>query len=229
MSEAWKIADLDLSILLWRFTDTLFQPVQDSNKCNSRHRQDMMKIRVDIHAMSSTASSHLALSEKFIDCLTGVDERIAKVEQMLHIQSQQLQANQFMQVRAAYSSKPRILQLRYLNTRPLDEALLKFYSLALASDLKSWSRPDYHWSMCSLFAIAPSDPRQAAMQDAEQPPEIPLMGTLTKLSDLREEYIRGNQTFVKQINWLVQQGFLGVRRTRGDGDLRLTLFVTTRR
>lgn len=70
----------------------------------------MMKIRVDIHAMSNTASNHLALSEKFMDCLTGVDDRIAKVEQMLHLQSQQLQANQFMQVRAAYSSKPRLKQ-----------------------------------------------------------------------------------------------------------------------
>ncbi|KAK8059217.1 TPR Domain containing protein [Apiospora saccharicola] len=69
-----------------------------------------MKIRVDIHAMSNTASNHLALSEKFMDCLTGVDDRIAKVEQILHLQSQQLQANQFMQVREAYSSKPRLKQ-----------------------------------------------------------------------------------------------------------------------
>ncbi|EKM52617.1 uncharacterized protein PHACADRAFT_261168 [Phanerochaete carnosa HHB-10118-sp] len=59
---------------------------------------------------------------------------------------------------------------------------------------------------------------QVAMQDAEQPPDIPLIGLLTKLSDLQEEYIRGNQTFVKQISRLVQQGYLGVRRTRGDGD-----------
>ena len=43
------------------------------------------------------------------------------------------------------------------------------------------------------------------------------MGALTKLDDLREEYIRGNQTFVKQINYLVGKKFLGIRRTRGDG------------
>lgn len=58
------------------------------------------------------------------------------------------------------------------------------------------------------------------MEDAEQPPNIALMSHLTNLADLREEYIRGNQTFVKQINWLVQQKYLGVRRTRGDGKLR---------
>lgn len=50
--------------------------------------------------------------------------------------------------------------------------------------------------------------------------DIPLMGALTKLDDLREEYIRGNQTFVKQINYLIGKKFLGVRRTRGDGSYK---------
>ncbi|KIP09456.1 hypothetical protein PHLGIDRAFT_116398 [Phlebiopsis gigantea 11061_1 CR5-6] len=59
---------------------------------------------------------------------------------------------------------------------------------------------------------------QAAIDDAAQSPNIPLIGVLTKLEDLREEYIRGNQTFVKQINYLGQKNFLGIRRTRGDGD-----------
>lgn len=89
---------------------------------------------------------------------------------------------------------------------PPSESLPRYSMLAPDSELSTLPPAE-------LFEM-----NQAAMQDAEQPPEIPLMGMLTKLADLREEYIRGNQTFVKQINWLVQQGYLGVRRTRGDGD-----------
>ena len=47
--------------------------------------------------------------------------------------------------------------------------------------------------------------------------DIPLVGGLTRLDDLREEYTRGNQTFVKQVNYLVRKKFHGIRRTRGDG------------
>ena len=34
---------------------------------------------------------------------------------------------------------------------------------------------------------------------------------------LRAEYENGSQFFVKQIDWLMAQGWRGVRRTRGDG------------
>lgn len=34
---------------------------------------------------------------------------------------------------------------------------------------------------------------------------------------LRAEYENGNQTFVDQIDWLVEKGYKGIRRTRGDG------------
>lgn len=34
---------------------------------------------------------------------------------------------------------------------------------------------------------------------------------------LRAEYENGNQVFVQQIDWLVNNGYKGIRRTRGDG------------
>ena len=34
---------------------------------------------------------------------------------------------------------------------------------------------------------------------------------------LREEYENGSQGFVKQIDWLISQGWSGIRRARGDG------------
>jgi len=35
---------------------------------------------------------------------------------------------------------------------------------------------------------------------------------------LRAEYEGGSQLFVKQIDWLMANGWIGIRRTRGDGD-----------
>ncbi len=35
---------------------------------------------------------------------------------------------------------------------------------------------------------------------------------------LREEYERGSQSFVRQIDFLLKKGYHGIRRTRGDGD-----------
>lgn len=38
---------------------------------------------------------------------------------------------------------------------------------------------------------------------------------------LRAEYEGGSQVFVKQIDWLTKHGYVGIRRTRGDGMLGL--------
>jgi len=47
----------------------------------------------------------------------------------------------------------------------------------------------------------------------------PLISVLTSLNELREEYLGGSMSFVKKIDWLMHnQGFKGIRRTRGDGD-----------
>ncbi|KAJ2973708.1 hypothetical protein NUW54_g12016 [Trametes sanguinea] len=37
------------------------------------------------------------------------------------------------------------------------------------------------------------------------------------MTTLRAEYENGSQSFVKQIDWLMSQGWIGIRRTRGDG------------
>ncbi|CDO70422.1 hypothetical protein BN946_scf184999.g63 [Trametes cinnabarina] len=46
----------------------------------------------------------------------------------------------------------------------------------------------------------------------------PLIGALEPMATLRAEYENGSQSFVKQIDWLMDQGWIGIRRTRGDGD-----------
>ncbi|KZV72275.1 cysteine proteinase [Peniophora sp. CONT] len=46
----------------------------------------------------------------------------------------------------------------------------------------------------------------------------PLIASVAPISVLRAEYEAGSQAFVKQIDTLAQQGFAGIRRTRGDGD-----------
>ncbi|KAI0351661.1 cysteine proteinase [Trametes cingulata] len=46
----------------------------------------------------------------------------------------------------------------------------------------------------------------------------PLISPLAPMTTLRAEYENGSQMFVKQIDWLMEQGWIGIRRTRGDGD-----------
>ncbi|OSD03720.1 cysteine proteinase [Trametes coccinea BRFM310] len=46
----------------------------------------------------------------------------------------------------------------------------------------------------------------------------PLIAPLEPMTTLRAEYENGSQSFVKQIDWLMGQGWIGIRRTRGDGD-----------
>ncbi|CAJ2504788.1 Uu.00g121820.m01.CDS01 [Anthostomella pinea] len=69
--------------------------------------QDMMRIRLDIQTISSvTAKSsqeQLVISDKFLTTLAGVDDRIARVEDILQKQSEQLQASQLIQGQSTYS------------------------------------------------------------------------------------------------------------------------------
>ena len=45
-----------------------------------------------------------------------------------------------------------------------------------------------------------------------------LVGSLSPLADLREEYKTNvNQVFVGQMDWLIEQGYVGIRRTSADG------------
>ncbi|KAJ8455537.1 hypothetical protein ONZ45_g18921 [Pleurotus djamor] len=60
------------------------------------------------------------------------------------------------------------------------------------------------------------DLNQSLLEDSV--PTRPLIGEISPMSVLREEYEKGSQSFVKQIDHLVSKGFDSVRRTRGDGD-----------
>ncbi|KAI0334138.1 cysteine proteinase [Cubamyces sp. BRFM 1775] len=46
----------------------------------------------------------------------------------------------------------------------------------------------------------------------------PLISPLESMTILRAEYENGTQEFVEQIDWLMNRGWIGLRRTRGDGD-----------
>ena len=50
------------------------------------------------------------------------------------------------------------------------------------------------------------------------PPMDPLMAKLVPLGVLGAEYEGGPGAFVKQIGFLLVQGYEGVRRSRGNGD-----------
>lgn len=73
----------------------------------------MMQIRLDIATISTvtmkSSQDQVALTETFISSLAGVDERIARVEEMLQTQAEQVQVNQFRQVGSLYnvSTAPR--------------------------------------------------------------------------------------------------------------------------
>lgn len=72
-----------------------------------------MKIRLDIETISTltlrSSQEQIGLKNEFMSSLAGVDERIARVEDMLRAQADQLQANQFKQVGSLYnvSATPR--------------------------------------------------------------------------------------------------------------------------
>ena len=52
----------------------------------------------------------------------------------------------------------------------------------------------------------------------ESIPDVPLVSDLLPMEALRAEYENGSASFRSQIDWLVGQGYTGIRRARGDGD-----------
>ncbi|KIO30472.1 hypothetical protein M407DRAFT_242212 [Tulasnella calospora MUT 4182] len=52
----------------------------------------------------------------------------------------------------------------------------------------------------------------------EEANKRPLISSAEPLSALREEYTNGTGNFLEKIEWLMSQGWRGLRRTRGDGD-----------
>jgi len=50
------------------------------------------------------------------------------------------------------------------------------------------------------------------------PSADPLIAKLAPLTSLRAQYEGGSESFVKQIDFLIDQGYAGIRRSRGDGN-----------
>ncbi|KAF7624552.1 hypothetical protein F9C07_2281110 [Aspergillus flavus] len=72
--------------------------------------QDMTKIRLDVEAISAvtlqSSQEQTLLKENFLDGISAVNERIARVEEMLQVQASQVQASQFKQVGSLYNVPP---------------------------------------------------------------------------------------------------------------------------
>lgn len=68
----------------------------------------MLRIHLNIQTISTTATqssrTQVEMSEKVLSSIAGVDERIARVEEVLQDQFHRLQANQFIQVKSAYGT-----------------------------------------------------------------------------------------------------------------------------
>ena len=71
----------------------------------------MMRVRLEIQDITvltaESSKSQLALSTKLLSTVTGVDERIARMEEILQQQARQLQASQFAQVGSQYARQHR--------------------------------------------------------------------------------------------------------------------------
>ncbi|KAI0973587.1 ankyrin repeat-containing domain protein [Xylaria arbuscula] len=89
----------------------------------------MLKIRLDVQTISAvttqSSENQIALSEKFLATLSGVDERIACVENLLENQAQHLRSSQSMQVGSLYQTarpepKRPLLQARQGSVNPAE-------------------------------------------------------------------------------------------------------------
>ncbi len=88
----------------------------------------MMQIRLEIATISTittqSSQQQIALKDEFMSSLASVDERIARVEEMLRAQADQLQVNQFKQVGSLYnvSASPRRRSSPSTNSIPTQSA-----------------------------------------------------------------------------------------------------------
>ncbi|KAI0474231.1 ankyrin repeat-containing domain protein [Xylaria cf. heliscus] len=102
----------------WRKEQGKLQALQEdirTVKCSlnimlgASNSQDMLRIRLDVQAISAvttqSSENQIALSEKFLATLSGVDERIARVENLLQTQARHLHSSQSMQVGSLYQSE----------------------------------------------------------------------------------------------------------------------------
>ncbi|KAI0427180.1 ankyrin repeat-containing domain protein [Xylaria sp. FL1042] len=127
---------------VWRKEQGKLQALQEdirTVKCSlnimlgASNSQDMLRIRLDVQAISAvttqSSEKQIALSEKFLTTLSGVDERIARVENLLESQANNLRSSQSMQVGSLYDS------LRPEPKRPLLQTRQGFVESAEMSDM----------------------------------------------------------------------------------------------
>ncbi|KAI1176158.1 ankyrin repeat-containing domain protein [Nemania sp. FL0916] len=122
----------------WRKEQGKLQVLQEdirTVKCSlnimlgTSNSQDMLRIRLDVHAISAatakTSETQIGLSDKFLATLSGVDERIARVEDLLQNQARDLKSSQFMQVGSLYEGarpvpKRPLLQAQHSGLGPVE-------------------------------------------------------------------------------------------------------------
>ncbi|KAL6900449.1 ankyrin repeat-containing protein [Trichoderma evansii] len=131
LTRTYQKSRLPLSLMnTWRADQARLKELQDDIRTvksslnimlGATNSEDMLRIRLDIQAISTTTTqasqTQSALGERFITSLAGVDERIARVEQMLQHQADILQMNQFIQVQSAYGTNL-TLKKRETMTKP---------------------------------------------------------------------------------------------------------------
>ncbi|UKZ94415.1 uncharacterized protein TrAFT101_009287 [Trichoderma asperellum] len=137
LTRAYQKSRRPLSLMnTWRADQARLKELQDDIRTvksslnimlGATNSEDMLRIRLDIQAISTTTTqasqTQSALGERFITSLAGVDERIARVEQMLQHQADILQMNQFIQVQSAYGTNLP-LKKRHTMTKPYSAAMM---------------------------------------------------------------------------------------------------------
>ncbi|KAF2149926.1 hypothetical protein K461DRAFT_245163 [Myriangium duriaei CBS 260.36] len=117
LTSAYRIAKVKLSAAgTWRKLHPKLQTIQDDLKgiksnmnliLGASNSHDMMQVRLEIAAVSSIASrasdEQSCLKADINSTLNTVDDRIAKIENMLRWQTQQIQASQFEQMGSMYN------------------------------------------------------------------------------------------------------------------------------
>ncbi|KAI9750457.1 MAG: hypothetical protein M4579_006462, partial [Chaenotheca gracillima] len=105
---------------VFRREQTNLQRLQEdirSVRCNlnillgASNSQDMMQMRLDLESISvftsQSSQEQIALQDQLASSLAGVDERIARVEEMLLAQAENVRESQLIQVGTSYASAAR--------------------------------------------------------------------------------------------------------------------------
>ena len=108
----------------------------------------------------------------------------------------------------------------YGRHRSYSPPLLNITILKLATDISTLSAAQvYDLNQVRLFFFKAKitvtlDPIQRVL-DSISDVHRPLIAARSGIEDLRAEYERGSPSFVRQIDWLKDQGYIAIRRTRG--------------